>query len=317
MIVPGSSRALPLALGAAAQLPGWQVEVLETLRGEPAWRQIYKANQYNDPPPDGYVYLLLRMRLATNFQAGEQRELYLQVTGDRLRQYQPLGVVPPEPALQTELDGGQQSTGWQAFLVADGEADLLLAVDELTGPYEGPPVYLALEEGAAIPVDPDLELIDTNQVGLEPRSPARIGEMVVSEDWELLVLQVISGTAAMHDLHMVSPTVDKPRPGYKYVLAHVAVRYIGDGGFGPETESIGHSNFGSVSMAAFDPVGMRVKAPSVYRLPEPILDARLYPGGRAEGWVIVEMPEYGQYWALVFTPSFDHDNLNTRYFLLS
>lgn len=312
----GSSRATPLERGAVVNLPGWQLEVLETLRGEEAWRRIYKANQFNDPAPEGYEYLLVRMRIATNFPDGEKRQIYPLVTGDRMVEYKAPATVPPEPALETELSGGRQSMGWDAFLVAVGEADLLLEVDELTGPYEGPPVYIALEQGAAISADPSLESIDPNNAGRDHREPAAIGEMAVSEDWEITVQRVLRGAPALDALRKAYELVKEPPPGHEYALAYVAVRYIGDGGLGPETESVGHNNFRSTAVTVADPEAEQIDPPAVYILPAPELDANLYPGGRAEGWVVIELPVDNPQMAMVFTTGSDSNHLNTRYFAL-
>lgn len=51
--------------------------------------------------------------------------------------------------------------------------------------------------------------------------------------------------------------------------------------------------------------------------PPPILDANLYPGGEAEGWVVVSAPPDEKSLVLNIAPLFSFTDLNTRYVALS
>lgn len=51
--------------------------------------------------------------------------------------------------------------------------------------------------------------------------------------------------------------------------------------------------------------------------PPPILDANLYPGGEAEGWVVVSAPPDEKSLVLNIAPLFSFTDSNTRYVALS
>ncbi len=47
--------------------------------------------------------------------------------------------------------------------------------------------------------------------------------------------------------------------------------------------------------------------------PEPALSAYLYPGGEAEGWVILQIGQGEGHAQIVFDPLFDTQQINRRY----
>jgi hypothetical protein len=112
--------------------------------------------------------------------------------------------------------------------------------------------------------------------------------------------------------------VERPRQGYEYALVLVRVRYIGDGAV-VGWASIGPSNIDTVLTSATDPKAEAIDHPGVYILPDklPELDVNLLPGGQIEGWAVVELPVGEEAVALVFSPGFDVNKLNTRYFALN
>ena len=59
----GLSRANPFPLGTMISVPGWDVQVLELLRGAEAAELVNSGTRKFDPPPEGYEYALAKVFL--------------------------------------------------------------------------------------------------------------------------------------------------------------------------------------------------------------------------------------------------------------
>ncbi|MFQ5420444.1 MAG: hypothetical protein ACE5EY_08785, partial [Anaerolineae bacterium] len=200
---PGLSRANPLPVGSDVSLGDWHIEVLETMRGDDAWEQIRRANSNNEPPEQNEEYFLVRYRIQNQSSDPDDAYLGLHVTGDNLVLHYSFyaDVVPPEPRLETDLPGGGESEGWMAYRIWRGESNLILVVDSLLE-HDIPPQYLALESGAAIlPNQGALESIPATNVGEDMREPAPLGQLVTGEDWQVTVLEAVSGDEAWQRIY--------------------------------------------------------------------------------------------------------------------
>lgn len=310
----GNSLAAPVPRGEPGTFGGGELSVVETLRGEEAWRRMYAANQYNAVAPEGYSYLLVRLDLA----AGPEPmpELYPRLVGTGRMLYAPEGV-PPEPRLPEGLAPGENVEAWVPYLIPTGEQSLVLVVDSVAAGVDLDPVFLSVDAGARLPTDPELERIDPNRLGVDHREPAAPGETVITEDWELTVLDALRGPQVLEELVAAYARVERPAENHEYVLVKLEVRYIGAGG-AVGYVSVGPFNLRSVRTTVDDPAANTIGHPPVYILPpdRPHLDARLYPGGTASGWTVIEVPAGDPDVALVFTPGIDPQGINTRYLAL-
>jgi hypothetical protein len=310
----GGTRAEPFPPDTPVRLGDWEIRLLdEQIRGAEAWERMQAANRFNDPPPEGMEYLILRLDLRTTFSGDDTRQLYPELVGDRRVESASTGVAP-EPRLVPELAGNSRSEGYVAFLVGVGEENLLLKVDQLLGRDELEPVFLALSAGNALPDDPALAALIPNRVGGSHREPAAIGATATMEDWEVTVREVVRGAEALERLIAEYADVNRPVDGREYALAYLTVRYIGPG------ERVRHVNRSNVlSVLTDDPATppTTIAAPQVYLLPYPELDHWVYPGAVVEGWAVIEVPVGNPNVALVFLGSiFGNDPENTRYFAL-
>lgn len=303
----GLSRADPLPPDAVGRIDGWHVQVLETIRGREAWNRIYETNQFADPPPEGLEYIIVRMRIQADFEGQEPRKFYPKITGDRRRDT-PSAGVPPDPALETELAGGNSSEGWLNFLVGVDEDNLLLKLEELSAPADAKPRYIALEAGAAIPPDPQLRNIEPNTTGLDIREPAAIGETAISEDWEVTLVEVIRGEEAWQIIEAAAGTNDPPVAGREYMLARFRVRAISTI---DDTHMLTENDFDSLPASSVDLRTDRLQSPIVIRV-EPEIDSYLYPGGVSEGLVAL-LALVDEEMVIMFSPGF-LDSQNTRFF---
>jgi hypothetical protein len=122
----GSSRGDPVPVGGSVQISddGVTIEatIVDLLRGTEAWSLIQETNQFNDPAPEGFEYLMVSFlidALATN-SVDDSFELHPSqiesVSGSGTVYVSPV-VVVPIPELDGELFQGGSLTGWTVQLV--------------------------------------------------------------------------------------------------------------------------------------------------------------------------------------------------------
>jgi hypothetical protein len=150
------SRDNPYPVGTAAGLEfnddsqsiPFELTIKEVVRGEPALARIMAANQFNDPPPDGFEFVLLLIEAAyTGADDGVlelNERITASVTNNRIIPYGDTFIYSPcclEPEFDMQLLAGGVGEGWLALPVAiDDPAPLLLIGAADRG------VYLALTE---------------------------------------------------------------------------------------------------------------------------------------------------------------------------
>ncbi|MCA9929165.1 MAG: hypothetical protein KC419_11825 [Anaerolineales bacterium] len=282
----GYTRSSPLPGHIPQTFANWEVEILDTVRGEKAYHALLQANSLNDLPPDGWEYFLVRYRVRSLLTGDEEKTVGLHVTGDSNRVHFSFdnSAVPPDPSLETYLPGGAESEGWEVYLIQQGEDDLLVVVDDLSD-YEQPEQYIAIEEGNRVTVNEELlDSITPTNVGTHPNEPTLVGQVVTTEDWQLSVLEVYSGDKAWQRILDANQFNDPPEKGMVYILVKMRLRYIG---LKEEGERVSlYSDF----MTLIDSESNVYDLPSVVD-PEPELDAHLFPGGSVEGWITFQAPE--------------------------
>ena len=286
----------------------------EVLRGRSAWNALYAANNQNDPVPEGFEYYLVKLRVEPTF-SGEGRRLYPKLTGAARVERLPVSAVTPAPRFPSEdSQPGQRFEGWIPYLISEGEQDLILFVEQLVGPDDTYPLYVAIDAGARLADDSALVDILPTKLGVDPREPAAIGESVISEDWELTLLEIVRGEAAMQMLLEANQFNDPPGKGMEYVLVRVRARYIGVAS-ADEAVMIDSLDFKALPAGSSDPKADLIVAPSAVE-PEPVIDAYLFPGGVSEGWATIEVPKGQLGVRLIFAPGFGFNDLDIRYFTL-
>ena len=312
-LVPiGLSRNNPYPLSELVSAPNWDVQVLEVKRGEGAWTDIHAANMFNEPAPEGMEYLLVKIHVKSTYTDSDAHTIngcYIDVTGDRLIAYtcSMASVVEPEPQLDAKLYTGGEAEGWAAYPVGQGEGNLILVVNESWNFDENAIRYIALDEGASIGISPDLASIQSTDIGVERNTPAHRTEKVISEDWEISVLEVIRGDEAWAMVYGVNKFNDPPEEGMEYIAVKIQARYIGTE---DRAENIDNSSFKTTGSA-----GVLYDRPYVIG-PDPELSVSLYPGGEYVGWVIVQAAKGETGLMLVFEPLFDIGDKNNRFISL-
>ena len=126
------------------------VKVEEVIRGDEAWSIIYKANQFNDPPPDGFEAILVKIYIKNTSSAdflelSIYNSLSLATKGNVLDGwfYSPCcldsaGLVE----FEVKLNPSGEHTGWFASAVHIDENSPMLVVGADSSGKGG--VYLSL-----------------------------------------------------------------------------------------------------------------------------------------------------------------------------
>ena len=312
-LVPiGLSRNNPYPLSELVSAPNWDVQVLEVKRGEGAWTDIHAANMFNEPAPEGMEYLLVKIHVKSTYTDSDEHTINgcdFDVTGDRQIAYtcRMASVVEPEPQLDAKLYTGGEAEGWAAYPVGQGEGNLILVVNESWNFDENAIRYIALDEGASIGISPDLANIQSTDIGLERNTPAPRTEKVITEDWEISVLEVIRGDEAWAMVYETNKFNDPPEEGMEYIAVKIQARYIG---IEDRAENIDNSSFKTTGSAS-----VLYDRPYVIG-PDPELSVSLFPGGEYVGWVIVQAAKGETGLMLVFEPLFDISNKNQRFISL-
>jgi hypothetical protein len=306
----GLSRINPFPPAEVVEAPNWDIQVLEVVRGEAAWAAIQAANRFNDPPQEGMEYLLVKVWARSTYSDDEAHSISgsdFKITGDHYILRSRESVVAPDPRLDADLFTGAESTGWITFIVGQEESKLVLIFDELFNFDRDRLRFIALEEGTFLDIPPELFLVEPTELGIRRSEPAPLGEMTITEEWVVAVLEVIRGDEAWEMTQAANRFNDPPEEGFEYVAIRLHAQFISSQ---DKSEEIGRSSFKITGSA-----GELYSLPSVVG-PSPRLNAQLYPGGEIEGWIVMQVLEDETDLLLVFEPLFDFSNRNRRFLSL-
>ena len=126
--------------------------------------------------------------------------------------------------------------------------------------------YIAIDEGASVSVSSDLAGIDPTDSGKDRNAPVSMSEKVITEDWELSVIEVIRGDEAWTMVQEANQFNDPPLDGFEYIAVKLHLRYIGTK---DEATYVDNSYFKTTGSA-----GILHDSPFVV-VPDPALDASL------------------------------------------
>ena len=306
----GRSRAQPAGIGSTVVTEIWAITVLEHVRGDDSLAAAVAANQFNDPPPEGFEYVSLLLRVQSVSAVDEVRnidEFNFRVTGDAHVLYDVPSVVDPDPQLDIYLFPGGMGQGWVTYVVSLGETGLMLRYAPVVSFDDADARFLALDDPAGVSVA-DAPIAQPTELGVDRESPVPFGELATTDQWETRVLEVVRGEDALALAREANQFNDDPDPGMEYVQVRVWVRNIGTG---EDAESIGSSWFATIGSE-----NVLWDLPRAVE-PAPKLDARLYTGGVWEGWVTLQAAIGETDLLLVFEPLFDFTGEGRRYLALS
>lgn len=137
----GASRSNPAPIGTTVrfttddyfvgQVSG-SLRVEEVIRGQAAWKALLDANPYNDPPEQGFEYILAKIYVKVDEVEKSDSQYFIDqfsftlVSGSG-KDYKPAIVLEPEPQLDAQLYEGGSHTGWVAFQVEVNDSNPLIA----------------------------------------------------------------------------------------------------------------------------------------------------------------------------------------------
>lgn len=305
---PGTSRNDPLALETGVRFETWAVTVTDVLRGEEASAQIKAANQFNEPVREGYEYILATFELE-NIGTDQEAQstsfaTQVRVTGDRNQVYSQSAVVAPRE-FEGELFPGGKTIGQKIFEVPTGETNLMFMLEELAS-FDQPAVFVALDRGATIDIDPALEALEATDAGRTRDNAAKIGDTVTTDDWQVTVLEFKRGEEAAALAKEANQFNEVAGADQEYVLIKVRARYIG-------TDDVDKPQ--EISGSSFKMTGEKNRvydSPAIVA-PSPTLEGQLFPGGETEGWVILSVTSGEGGLRVVFEPLFSFNNDEIRY----
>lgn len=307
---PGTSRSAPLKLGTELSFKEWAITITDVVRGKDAADALAKANQFNDPAPEGYEYLLTGVKV-TNISTEQKPKdpafgVDIRLTGDRNILYGRSAGVSPKP-LEGELLPKGSAEGQLVFLAPSDEKNLMFRVGDLVTIDDTEYRYVAVDEGAAIA--PPSNLPVASESGATRGAPAKLNEAVATDKYEVTVLEVVQGEDAAKKIAEANQFNDPAPEGQAYIAVRVKVRA---GGSSPDSVVNIDSNWFKVSGEK----SVVYERPTVVA-PEPSLDISLYPGGEAEGWVVVSAPPDEKGLVLNIAPLFSFSDDDARYVALS
>jgi hypothetical protein len=291
-VEPGSSRSDPLPPGTELRFEHWAVVITDVLYGAEAVRLIDETNPLNALPRIEHTYLIATVQL-TNISAGAEARstltaIDLRATGDQHRLYRQASVVPPHPP-GSEVLPGEQTRVEFVFEIGLDEENLLLRVQE--GPR--PPRFVAVAAGTTLTPAPDLDSSTPNEAGRQRAAPALPGEPVVTDEWEVTLVEVVRGADAADLVQAVNALNPEAPAGMEYVALKLRARLIDQ----QEPDLIRHID--SAFLEIIDAQNVTYGRPLVVP-PAPIFAADLFPGGTVEGWVVLSMPTDADQAMLIF-----------------
>ncbi|MEZ4521250.1 MAG: hypothetical protein R3A46_06365 [Thermomicrobiales bacterium] len=276
----GDSRANPIPRGVAGSTPNWTVEIDRVSRGEEA-RQLLELDRRLLPDTgNGRELVAIGLRVEAHTTLGGDQILdgkSFSLSGEHGVRYDALDLRGVPKLLDTHVEPGGSADGFVAFSVAPDETNLILEFRPISLSDQDDWIYLAATEGAsATAIDPGIEVAPDG--GLDTTHPAPAGSWVSTGSVAARVLKTISGadTRAFIIGALHGDPEDYPEE-QGFVAVQLEVANVGE-----------ETGFIRISARAFEVASDVAEIREALTEP-PILDARLYPGGRTEGWLVLQV----------------------------
>ena len=293
----GMTRSNPFPMETMVTTPYWDFQVLEVARGEAAWQILQTDDPDNPPPPSGKEYFLAKVKITCKHPGSGSHDLGLNdlfITGDSLTGHTDKLWDHPQPEFfYSDIYTAESLEGWIDVLVSPTEGNLMLVFDRaefVNDDYQPREVrYVALEPGALIEAPADLAGISANEIGIEEDNPAKVGESVITDEWEISIVEARRGQAALDLVMQMNPENQPPEEGMEYVVFKVRARRIG----GKHVALISHSDFKMVVPGMGRSGSDWMEDPNFKLDPAGAtqhLSAYLFPGGTTEGWAVKQVP---------------------------
>ncbi len=122
----------------------WQIRITDAVQGDAAWEIAQAANQFNDPPAAGMMYVAVKLwvRYIGLEEGGRTVTPFLfELTDETGDAWERPSIVPPSPELTRHLYPGGETEGWFVLQApADGRNLILVFASD----YKAETRYLSL-----------------------------------------------------------------------------------------------------------------------------------------------------------------------------
>ena len=303
----GSTRENPYPLNTYIETPSWNFRVLQVMRGQTAWERILQDDPNSLPPPSGYEYVLVNINMANKIIDDQARSFSLSdiaIVGDMgILRTDRLWGTPRLDFYFKDIYCAESLTGWMDVIVPIDEENLLLAINLndwliMEGSTERLNHYIALEEGAAYVPPPVDSISPPNNLGTDPSQPVPFGTTVITDKWEVTVLDVLRGDDALSYLLAANERNPEPNDGFEYIVARLRMHYRRTN---DETsyDYMDNDFFSAYSTAQglLPALDIWVSTDQRYNW----MNATFYPGGTLEAWTGIQVPIGETNPVLVFT----------------
>jgi hypothetical protein len=125
----GLTRDNPAQIGETTISDNWEITLLEVVRGEAAEAMVMEAYEFNDPPEEGFEYVLARVQMR-NISSEEASEWLdnsnFTTVGELNEVYDSPYYIVPDPDFDFYAYPGAEGEGWVALQAAKDEGGLLM-----------------------------------------------------------------------------------------------------------------------------------------------------------------------------------------------
>jgi hypothetical protein len=282
----GLSRAEPAPLGETVTAGPVELTVLDVLVGPDAVAAVVAASPSNVEPREGTTYVVVNLS-ARNVGT---HPLWLNnddfaVTGDSGLVWRFLGAKPPDPALELALAPRESTAGWIAFGVPVEESSFLLLFDSLELGGSWADRLLAIQDAAGIP-DLPRRPAEPNSAGTDFNSAVGIGEAVVTDQWSVELLDVVTGADAFNLVDYRTGALGPEDAAGVDGSVWTALRFqILNAQSGGEL-----AYFPANAFVLVDDAGNPLLDVVTLTPPRPDATGGYYPGAQRDGWVMFDVP---------------------------
>jgi hypothetical protein len=308
----GSTRADPIPKGTMVSVPGWQIFVLEFLRGEEARKIIDIGDSTEESLDADWEYALAKVSIRCTAQDNKAHDLGISemfMSGDRNLSYGDSMDGWPQPEfLFEDMYSAEIVEGWVDAVIPKNEQNMILVVD--VDQYENRTTrFFELEDDAAIQLSNELVNLESNQVGLAPDTAASPGQTVITPDWEFTILESLTGKDAETLLQKDNIYYAPPEDGFGYLVLKFQLVYKNKNDI---PFWVGYDTF-----YALDENGYMVEGAMIYNPPGlDWINTNVLPGADLTSWVSMYTKNNIPSPIIVFDPdryNYEGQNVNIRY----
>ena len=307
----GLSRAEPVPLGETVTAGPVELAVRDALVGPDAVAAVVAASPSNVEPQEGTTYVVVNLS-ARNVGT---HPIWLNnddfaLTGDSGLVWRFLGAKPPDPALDLTLAPGESTTGWIAFGIPMEESSLLLLFDSLGLGGTWADRLLAIQDAARIP-DLPRRPAEPNSAGTDFSTAVGIGEAVVTDQWSVELLDVVTGADAFNLVDYrtgaLGPEDAAGADGSVWTALRFQIQNVQSGGE--------LADFPANAFVLVDDAGNPLLDVATLTPPRPDAAGGYYPGAQRDGWVMFDVPvDYGTATVRFLPFAYTATSLDPRFF---